>query len=37
MVNQSVNEFYSRFLFKTDARTQDVVFLLDIAVTFSTT
>ena len=34
MVNQSVNEFYTRFLFKIDALAQDVAFPLDIAVTF---
>ena len=30
MVNQSVNEFYTRFILKIDALPQDVVFLLDI-------
>ena len=30
MVNQSVNEFYTRVLFKIDALAQDVVFPLDI-------
>ena len=34
MVNQSVNEFYTRFLFKIDALPQDAVFPLDIAITF---
>ena len=34
VVNQSVNEFYIRFLFKIDALPQDVVFPWDIAVTF---
>ena len=34
MINQLVNEFYSRFLFKVDALPQDVAFPLDIAVTF---
>ena len=33
MVNQSVNEFYSRFLFKIDALPQEAVFPLDIAIT----
>ena len=33
MVNQSVNNFYSQFLFKIDALTQDVSFPLDIAET----
>ena len=33
-VNQSVNEFYTRFLFKIDALPQDVTFPLDIAATF---
>ena len=31
MVNQSVNEFYTRFLFKIDALPQDVSLPLDIA------
>ena len=31
MVDQSVNEFYTEFLFKIDALPQDAVFLLDIA------
>ena len=35
MVNQSVNDFYTRFLFKVDALPQDVIFLLDISATFS--
>ena len=34
MGNQSVNEFYTWFLFKIDALPQDVVFTLDIAATF---
>ena len=34
MVNQSVNEFYTRFLFKIDSLPQDVAFPLDIAATF---
>ena len=34
MVNQSVNDFYTRFLFKIDALPQDVAFPLDIAATF---
>ena len=34
MVNQSVNEFYTRFLFKIDALPQYEVFPIDIAVTF---
>ena len=34
MINQSVNEFYTRFLFKIDALPQEVGFLLDIAATF---
>ena len=34
MVNQSVNEFYARFLFKIDTLPLDVVFLLDIAAIF---
>ena len=34
MVNQSVNEFYTRFLFKIYALPQDVASLLDIAATF---
>ena len=33
MINQSVNEFYTRLLFKIDALPQDVVFPLDITVT----
>ena len=31
MVNQSVNEFYTRVLFKSDSLSQDIVFLLDIS------
>ena len=34
VVNQSVNNFYTRFLFKIDALPQDVAFPLDIAATF---
>ena len=34
MVNQSVNEFYTRFLSKIDAFPQEVAFPLDIAATF---
>ena len=34
MVNQSVNSFYTWFLFKIDELTQYVAFLLDIAATF---
>ena len=34
MVNQSVNEFYTCFLFKIDALPQDVAFQLDIYSTF---
>ena len=34
MVNQSVNEFYTQFLFEIDALPQDAVFLLDISATF---
>ena len=34
MVNQSVNEFNTQFLFKIDALSQDVTFPLDIATTF---
>ena len=33
MVNQSVNEFYTRFLFKIDALLQDVAFPLYITAT----
>ena len=33
-VNQSVSEFYTRFLFKIDALPHDVAFPLDIASTF---
>ena len=34
VVNQSVNEFYTQFLFKIDALSQDVALLLDIAANF---
>ena len=34
MVNQSVHEFYNRFLFKIYALPQDVSFPLDIAANF---
>ena len=34
MVNQSVNEFYTRFLFKIDAFPQDVLFTLYIDTIF---
>ena len=34
MVNQVVNEFYTRFPFKVDALPQDVSFQLKIAATF---
>ena len=34
MVNQSVNEFYTQFLFKIDAIPKDVVLPLDIYATF---
>ena len=34
MVNQSVNEFYTRFLFKIDALPHDVNFSLEISATF---
>ena len=34
MVDQSVNEFYTRFLFKIDTLPQDFAFPLDIAATF---
>ena len=34
MDNQSVNEFYTFFLFKIDALPQDVVFILDIDTNF---
>ena len=34
MVNQSVNEFYTRFLFEIDALPQEVVFPLYIYATF---
>ena len=31
MVNKSVNEFYTRFLFKVDALSQNVAFPVDIS------
>ena len=34
MINQSVNEFYTRFFFKIDSLPQEVGFLLDISATF---
>ena len=34
MVNKSVDEFYTRFLFKIDALPHDVAFPLDISATF---
>ena len=34
MFNQSVNEFYTRFLFKIDALPQDITFPLYISYTF---
>ena len=34
MVDHSVNEFYTWFLFKIDALPQDVTFTLDIAAIF---
>ena len=34
MINQSVNEFYTRFIFKKYALPQEVGFPLDIAATF---
>ena len=34
MVNQSVNEFYTHFIFKIDALTKNVVLPLDVAVIF---
>ena len=34
MVNQSVNGFYTRFLFKIDSLPQAIAFPLDIAATF---
>ena len=34
MVNQSVNEFYTRLLFKIDALQQDIAFPLNIAANF---
>ena len=33
MVNQAVNEFYTRFLFKIDALPQDIIFPMDIFAT----
>ena len=33
MINQSVNDFYSRFLFNIDALLNDELFLMDIAET----
>ena len=35
MVNHSVNEFYTQFLFSIDAIPQDYMFLLDIEDFFS--
>ena len=35
IINQSVNEFYTRFLFKIDALLQGVGLLLKISATFS--
>ena len=34
MFNKSVNEFYTRFLFKIDALPQDITFPLYISYTF---
>ena len=34
MVNQSVNKFYTRLLFKIESPPQDVVLILDIDATF---
>ena len=34
LINQSVNEFYTHFLFKIDALLKEVVFPLDMAATF---
>ena len=34
MINQSVNEFYTHFLFKIDTILQEVGLPLDIALTF---
>ena len=34
MINQLVNEFYTRFFFKMDALPKEVVFPLDISATF---
>ena len=36
MANQSVKEFYTRFILKIDAIPQDVVFQIDINENFST-
>ena len=33
MVNQSVNKFYTQFIFKIDALLQDVAFPLDVSET----
>ena len=35
MVNQSLNYFYTQFLFKIDALPRDELFTLDISATFS--
>ena len=37
MVNQSVNDFYTRFLFKIDALPQDIAFPLESLQPYSTT
>ena len=34
MMNQSVNEFYTRYLFKIDSLPQEVVLTLEISTTF---
>ena len=34
MINQSVNEFYTRFLFKIDVLPQNVAFPLNVAAAF---
>ena len=34
MINQSVNEFYTRFLFQIDALPQEVGFPLEISASF---
>ena len=34
MANQSINEFYTWFLFKIDALPQDIVLMLDIDTVF---